>query len=431
MRLAIISDTHFGDEAGTLVRMDENLDPVIGPKYPDFKKAVGKHNDYLVLLGDIFDFSIASYEKAYKYAKTFFLQIQKDQLAKECIIVPGNHDAGLWHIVEHEVNTINPIRNGHSPRPFRFSLPGVIDDRKDSPFKGFSLPGVREQKTKSGPRYAGLYLDNITVTTENNQTVGEPTFFNFCYPNVYLVSDNDAILLTHGQYLESYWAMAGEWAMKLAPEDLKVGSALDLKEMVAINFPLTQLACTGAGQAGPLTRAVSQLQRDVKDRDMQRVKRYLDRMDNELDRIARYPWYRQYMEWLTDAALDKVKDMIVEAASNMEQTRYSEEFIHKKEVQERFMRFYKASLLEIDDLNRKHGLAIPAPFRSVIFGHTHQPISWNNSDAPKAEGYPGHEVKLFNTGGWLNRKKAGVKQFVGAEIFTYSTKDGVQSFSIR
>lgn len=431
MKIAVVSDTHFGDEAGTLVCMDSNRLPVIGPRYPAFKQAVGRNNDYLVLLGDIFDFSIASYEKAYQFARTFFLQIQKDRLAKEIILVPGNHDAALWHIVEHEVNTINPIRKGHSPRPFRFSLPGLIDDRKDSPFKGFTLPGVRKQGAAKGPRYAGLYLDNITVSEEGEDPVGEPTRFNFCYPNVYLVTEEDTVLLTHGQYLEPYWSMTGEWAMKLAPEELKVGSALDLKEMVAINFPLTQLACTGAGQAGPLTRAVCQVQRDVKDGELKRVKRYLDRLDNEIDEITRYPWYRQHMEWLTDMVSDKIKGMIVELLENMEETRYSEEFIHKKDVQERFMSFYRASLLEIDNLNRDYGYAVPTPARRVIFGHTHQPIPWNHPDAPKADGFAGHEIRLFNTGGWLNRRADGVEQFVGAEVFTYSTRDGVRSVSIR
>lgn len=45
MRIAIVSDTHFGDDAGTLVREDQNPVPVIGPRYPEFKKAVGKQND--------------------------------------------------------------------------------------------------------------------------------------------------------------------------------------------------------------------------------------------------------------------------------------------------------------------------------------------------------------------------------------------------
>ena len=88
MRIAIVSDTHFGDPMSTLVVFGKNGKPVIGPKYKAFKQAAGNDNDYLVLLGDILDFSIASYEEVYESAKVFFLQIQTDQIAKEIIYVP-------------------------------------------------------------------------------------------------------------------------------------------------------------------------------------------------------------------------------------------------------------------------------------------------------------------------------------------------------
>ena len=92
MRLAIVSDTHFGDPMCTLVTPNNTskIDP--GTKYEDFKKAASTKNDYLILIGDIFDFSITSYQEAYEYAKIFFLQIQKDNIAKEIILVPGNHE---------------------------------------------------------------------------------------------------------------------------------------------------------------------------------------------------------------------------------------------------------------------------------------------------------------------------------------------------
>ncbi|MBU0699464.1 MAG: metallophosphoesterase [Proteobacteria bacterium] len=432
MRIAIISDTHFGDPMGTLVQSDDHGKIVIGPRYKDFKKAIGTNNDYLILLGDILDFSIVSYEEAYDFARIFFLQLQEDKIAKEIIYVCGNHDADLWHIVEHEVNVINPIKSGKAPRPFHLSLPGVIDDRKAGLNKGFTLPGVTQRKGESS-KYAGLYFDNITVTSQNGQSVGTPTLFNFCYPNLYLATDYGTALVTHGQYFEAYWAMACEWAMKLALEDLKIGSALDLKEMVGINFPLSQLACSGVGQAGPLTKVVRQVQRDVKDADLRRVKKYLDRLDYEVDKLTRFPWYKQYLEWLTDMVSDQIKKMALEFIGNMEDTRYSEEFIHKKEVQDRFMNFFSASLLEIDNLNIKYGYDIPLP-RYVIFGHTHQPIPWGAPDAPKAKTASDagiQQITLYNAGGWLNKKDENVEKFVGAEVFIYSTEEGFTSIPIR
>ena len=83
MRLAIISDTHFGDNNCTLVKNDTKGQRIVkGPKYNEFRDATGIGNDYLVLAGDIFDFSIASYEKSYAYARNFFKLIRDDNIAQ-------------------------------------------------------------------------------------------------------------------------------------------------------------------------------------------------------------------------------------------------------------------------------------------------------------------------------------------------------------
>jgi UDP-2,3-diacylglucosamine pyrophosphatase LpxH len=425
MRIAIVSDTHFGDPMCTLVTRSKTNKILPGTKYEDFKKAAGTDNDFLILLGDIFDFSISSYQEAYEHAKIFFFQIQRDHIAKEIILVPGNHDADLWHIAEHETNIINQIRNGQMPRPFHLSLPGFLDDRKGSPSRGFTLPGVRAKTGQKGPKYGGLYLDNITVTIQNEEKVGKPTLFNFCYPNIYMVTGNESVLITHGHYFDTYWV--------LGSEDVKVGEAFDLHEMVGINFPLSQLACSGVSQAGPLTKVVRQLQRDVKERDLKRAKKYLDRLKHEIDKMTRFPWSRQYLEWLTGVISDRIKNIVQKSIVTIGETRYDEEFVHTKKVQERFMNFYSSSLLEIEQLNMKYGYDIPPP-RYVIFGHTHHPIPWKAPKAPKAKVLLDVGVKsttLFNTGGWLNKKGDDLLEFVGAEVFTYSTQEGFKSVSIR
>jgi predicted phosphodiesterase len=434
MRIAVISDTHFGDPMCTLVEQGGNGKITKGPKYGDFKAAVGKQNDHLILLGDILDFSIASYQEAYNCAKAFFLWVQEDEIAKEMIFVPGNHDADLWHIVEHQVNIINRIEGGRPPRPFRMSVPGIIDDRKGSNVPGFTLAGVTAKFNQKGPKYAGLFLDQITVTEIDGEKKGEPIPFNFAYPNVYLVTDEESVLITHGHYLETYWALAGEWSMKIAQEDLKIGGALDLMELVGINFPLSQLACSGIGQAGPLTKVIRQVQRDVKDGNPKRIKKYLNRLDHEVDKLTRFPWYKQYLEWLTDAASNAIKKLVLELIEDIQGTRYSDEFIHKKEVQARFMNFYGASLLEIDLLNRNYDYNIPVPWY-VIFGHTHQPTPWGDQNAPKTKPSPEvgmRPITLYNTGGWLNRVNENKEiEFCGAEVFVYESKKGFKSTSIR
>ena len=55
MRLAVVSDTHFGDGLCTLARpRSGGGPPEPGPGYAALRDAVGQV-DYLVLLGDIID----------------------------------------------------------------------------------------------------------------------------------------------------------------------------------------------------------------------------------------------------------------------------------------------------------------------------------------------------------------------------------------
>ena len=141
MRIVMISDTHFGDPMCTLVD-NETLAP--GEKYEKFVEKAGENNDYLVLLGDIIDFSIVGYAKAYTVAKAFFRLIKEEKIAKSIIYVPGNHDFDMWHTVEHQINIIRQVREGLPARHFRWSVPGFIEDRKDKKNKGFQLPGVTD-----------------------------------------------------------------------------------------------------------------------------------------------------------------------------------------------------------------------------------------------------------------------------------------------
>ncbi|HJS75098.1 MAG TPA: hypothetical protein VJ921_12485, partial [Vicinamibacteria bacterium] len=71
MRVAVVSDTHFGDPLCTLVSPGKpGEDPSVGPAYEALARAVGSV-DYLVLLGDILDFSVASYADAYRQCAVY------------------------------------------------------------------------------------------------------------------------------------------------------------------------------------------------------------------------------------------------------------------------------------------------------------------------------------------------------------------------
>jgi UDP-2,3-diacylglucosamine pyrophosphatase LpxH len=426
MKLVIISDTHFGDPMCALV---DHKRLELGPKFRDFKDIVrevaGYDNDYLVLLGDIFDFSITSYKEAYQAAKVFFHAVKYEKLAKSIIYVPGNHDFDMWHTVEHQIRIIRQVREGREPKKFRLSAPGFIEERKGRP-KGFRLPGIIDEiidpTTPPGNDHEKIYLDYITGKELQS------TNFYFAYPNLYMATDNESIIMTHGHYLEAYWSMLGEWAVRIGRKGLEIGQDLDIEEIVAINFPMCQLACSGIGQAGPLTKVVQKVQREVKDQRLKRVPVYLRNLQRELDKELDYGRWNP-LEWLSDLALRCGRRKVDKQLRGYRHTRLSEEFIDSrerpsKEVLRRFRNYYKASCLEVNKLNnpgndKKPKLEIPKP-KTIIFGHTHRPIAWDDPDPPRPKVGVCDSVTLYNTGGWLWRKTmCGTRKFCGAAVFTY------------
>ena len=426
MRLAVISDTHFGDEHCTLVTSGQDGDsPRIGPAYSAMKETVGKV-DYLILLGDIIDFSVASYQRAYRHARVFFRQVQEDDLARELIYVPGNHDFDIWHTVEHQVNVINQLKQGQLPRAFRRSVPGVIDDRRGGAEAKFVLPDVpaHPEWHEEQAYYGNLFLDHITRTKRSE---GEKLTFNFAYPNVYLITDEgDCTLLTHGHYFESYWSFAAEWAMLLAEDDLNLETdgEMNLREMVGINQPLSQLACTGIGQAQPLTQLLRKIQKEIDAGKTGRLHKYIDRVDTNLRESLKLSWFAKLVR---SYAIRILKGPFLNHIAGMEQARYSKQFLKRPSVRERFCSYYHTSLNEVQRLHKEHHLDIPVPTR-VIFGHTHQPISWDSDELMTQVN--GGVVQLCNTGGWLLREEKGDLDFVGAEVVLYESGKGIESKSI-
>jgi UDP-2,3-diacylglucosamine pyrophosphatase LpxH len=433
MKIALISDTHFGDPMCTLIDHHQpfyqNGYPKPGPKFKAFKEKAGESNDYLILLGDIFDFSIVDYAKAYKVAKAFFRLVKRHNIAKSIIYVPGNHDFDMWHTVEHQIRIIRQVRKGGEPKRFRLSAPGFIEGRKGREI-GFRLPDIidrvidPERMTEEEGREK-MYLNNIT---KNEDGSGEETNFYFAYPNLYMVTDNESIIMTHGHYLEAYWSMLGEWVVRIGRKGLGIGEDLDIKEIVAINFPLCQLACSGIGQAGPLTKVVQKVQREVKDQRLKRLPVYLRNLQRELDKELDYGRWNP-IEWLSDLALRCGRRKVEKQLREYRLARQSEEFIDSrerpsKEVLRRFRSYYKASCLEIDKLNnpdddKKPKLEIPKP-KTIIFGHTHRPIAWDDPDPPRPKVGVCDSVTLYNTGGWLwRRTECGTRKFCGAAVFTY------------
>jgi predicted phosphodiesterase len=386
MKIAIVSDIHLGDEQCALV---DKKSCKLTDHYNKFRDSVGDGNDFLVLTGDILDFSVSLYQDTYKCARTFFKKVLEDGLTKQFIYLPGNHDTNVWHTVEHETNIINRMGPDQQVRRFRHSVPAILDDRQQDDWDKFLLYGVNPKSKGAGAKYGGLYLDQI---------VDGESVFNIAHPNLYLISnEGKGTLITHGHYFQQYWTMASWLALAVARDNLSIG-ALDVNELVGINFPLVQLACTGVGQSGPLSPVINQVQKDVKTGELKLVTKYLSKLKRVIDdywdfeRFDNELSFLNIKEKLSDKLLDFIEDYVIK----------------------------KLELKVINDDVDCTLSGLPEP-EAMVFGHTHIPRPWE--DYPKPSTLPlemtgGRIIQLMNCGGWLKDERGDLR---GANVFKYET----------
>lgn len=440
MKLAIASDLHLGDPECVLVDADPSTPTgwSLGSFYEAFRDAVGRGNRYLVLLGDIFDLSISNYTQAYGAAKTFLQAVNRDGLADEIIYVAGNHDFSVYRTFVHQRNVINRIRNSKLPITF-WTVPGVLDDSPaapPSPLTGQSLrgelvlPDVRPN-TGSGPRYAGLFLDELSALPPDPSTGAGPKPglpVNFAYPNLYFVeSDGTPWLMTHGHYLEDYWCFGSRVASRVAYDDLALqfdGCNMTLEDLVGFNVPLGELDSASLGQAGKLSDVFRLVQQEIRDGNTERVSRYMKRAIPWL--VEQLPWWAQPARAPLRVALDAGRRAVTTLVRNYPDARYDPRFLLRPPTKAHFEAFHRATLQEIDRLRhhpKRPQPDLPYPHR-VLFGHTHWPIPLNRYVPLEVGGSP---IRFFNTGGWIWRKANPAGSQVGAVVFTYDSATGFSS----
>lgn len=411
MKLAVISDLHLGDPTSSLcVRTGDQY--AIGPKYQALANKIHHFGklDYLVLLGDVFDFSITNFSDAYEAAKPFLRAIKSDAIANEIIYVPGNHDFTAWSLTMHESNIINQIKAGSTLKD-RWSVPAVIDSRHNGKLM---LSGV---KARPDGTYGDLFFDQIGGIK-----------FNVAYPNLYIVERTGrTTLITHGHYFESYWSLTSRIAVEIFKEDLKFATPSQgpsIEEFVAVNYPLNDLASSGLGMAGPLTPLVRSIEIDAKSGNLTHIRKYLKRLRDYLDKSIKFEGLTgKIEEFLTDQVLDAVIKKIIDAVKNSKSptaspSRYNANFFADKEIRENILHFLDACVLERTDIFRRDGKEIPAPER-VLFGHTHVPILSSTPSSPTLNHEKTHKtIEFWNTGGWLQDSSV-VPAVIPSAVFFY------------
>jgi Calcineurin-like phosphoesterase len=388
-RVAIISDTHFGDPNCKLVANGKTTST-----FDLLKDAINKKGpiDYLVLNGDTLDFSINSFSNSCAISRPFFKAIV--ELTKKIIYIPGNHDKQVWDATEWQRHIIRKLEKNIDPEPFVHAQAGILDLETDS----INLPGVTPNP---GGDYGGMYIEGLLPETSNM-----PIYI--VYPNLFIKCKDYTTLVTHGHFLEIAWVLLSE-LLKNFPGG-KLPDAIDVKQMEEYNLPINTMICTGLGMGGPVTGLFQTVQQQAKSQQSQQLDEAIDVIKNNIKEMFG-------ATWLTGETYDLVIGLLKHWAdskiSGYQDSRYSKTFKDKPEVQKRFAHFYAASCSQA----AAFGLAVP---KRVIFGHTHEaiedPLPY---ELPLATGLI--NIELYNTGGWLRPNSA--VEGTGAEVFFMDDSD--------
>ena len=359
MRIAIISDTHFGDAGSKLVRDGvapkdyrsiQAFDALCEFLNPNGDQPV----DFLVLNGDTLDFSINSFEEACKAARPFFQAVADPaiNLAKQIVVIPGNHDKEIWDVVEWERHITRKMQNCEDPEAFTRTQPAIIRYADDD----IDLPGVSKRKDGT---YGGLFLKGLFTKD------GPSAPIIVAYPNLYIQTTDDTYMVTHGHMLEPAWVLLSE----LLGDHLRGDQPLTLQELEEFNIPLTALVCSGVGQAGDVTKLFYAIQVEAKSGKVDTLRRILNHVIPKLDDLIET---HRLLEWSDNVFLWALKRIGLSVAAEAEGARYDKRFLEHTPVRQRFARFYRGSVEQA-----RGSLGLPAPDK-VIFGHTHEPIEANS-----------------------------------------------------
>lgn len=437
MKLGIVSDLHLGDPTSTLVA--RVADPP-GGEGPTFATSLAFERlcetlkahvvdesgkpcplDYLVLLGDVFEFSIAGWKTAYAAARPFLTEIRERGLAREILYLPGNHDFSAWALTMQQANVIDRIVRGKSVHE-RWSVPAVLDARR-SP--GLSLFGVSPRESGG---YGGLFFDHLGGLT-----------FNVAYPNLYILEPSGrTTLVTHGHYFEGYWSFASRLAPVIFGDDLRFGTkekVPTIDELVAIDFPTNELGSSGMGQAGPLTAVFRTIAMEVREGKLGRVRTYLENAADELDAWAKTSsgkgWFeRQMLHFATKHLIAWVLEQLEQQRDGLVSfARFNETFFEDQDILTNIANYLEACNLEHSKIPDADGQPIQRPSR-VIFGHTHVPITPDRPARPSLPApYCGESIEFWNTGGWLRPDAAHAKE--AAVVLYDSAKAETQAWQMH
>lgn len=392
MTIAVISDTHIGDNSSKLVDGKGVFNPA-STAYMKFRDGIrnftsGKPLEFLVLCGDIMDFSINSISSSISEARPFFNQLSVDKIAHRVIYIPGNHDKQVWDGLQWDTSVTGNLFDYRDPKPFARTQPAVINCKG-----GIRLDGINPHVDG---KYGNIFLKGLFSRSSDNPDI------ILAYPNLYIERNGETIITTHGHMFETAWVLLSDMFRGVAG----LHEYPDLKELEEWNVPLTSMICTGVGSGGKVSELLYRIEREVYENKTGTLSYVLDKVLPRLKDEMGLPWYKKILipDWL-------IKRIILSATHDTENPREYENYLDDENKAKHFAIFLKAT---VEELIR---LKLPAS-KTVIFGHTHFP--YGCSKPYESKKFPA--FKFYNTGGWLAESTAEVFLLDDERFESFSVK---------
>ncbi len=278
IRYLVISDTHFGcvDSVLNFYTFDEGSERKMSyhepEKWPVLKKYIVEAlagSDIpckLILLGDMFELSLADYSFAAVNTCAFLNEISKINGIIGVIYIPGNHDHHIWRqILEYDtVGKINDIvGEGMSGGLLPQNL--SLDD--------FVINHVSPDPSRT---IVGQKFLNFLLGISSEKLYCPADFIEIIYPNFMINTAQGPVFFHHGHFCEAWWQLASDYLT-----DIDTDVSLEMLE--DMNSPFTDFIWYAVGQSPHLGKIVRTIYNELGDKDYTELKKVLDMIFEKID----------------------------------------------------------------------------------------------------------------------------------------------------
>lgn len=367
-RAFVISDIHLGASTSLLTAIDYDAEKnqlferplaaaVLDKLLTDLKERLfGEKIQQCILLGDIFDFSFASYGLAMRNGRWFFQKLVEADLFEEFVYLPGNHDHHLWHQICEHYYLISELEN--PPLDYPQTLPASL----------------LLQRT---------FLDRLMPEGHSLQVT---------YPNYEMKVNGKMFFLHHGHFLQKLYIAASQFLA----ESIQTNSIEDLE---MLNAPFLEFGWYSIGQAYNTgqNKLLDRLYFMFKNQNTQGLDRLLKLF---LQKIDRWEPRRKRRRWnvfglITDNLIKWIGPFLIKRLF-FKQTRLFSKAQHASSA--RHKRLTPSMQNAITEYVEKYLVSDIGECRhcNFIFGHTHEPENIEIHHEPHQRTY-----HIYNTGGWI------------------------------